>query len=71
MAHLIKELKMVENAKLIQEEKQTETETVEYIGKLIRSEECLKKVNEANVINKVKIITLLCKYKLRDYIDTR
>ena len=62
---------MPENAKLNQEEKERETEVVEYIGKLIRSEKCLNKVYEANTINKIKIITLLCKYKLRDYVDTK
>lgn len=65
--YLIKEVKMVESAKLNKHEKLLENDIVEYMELFIKSKDCIELLTKANNDHRIKVIMMLTKYKRQDY----
>ena len=69
IVYLIKEVNMIESPKLNKQEKELESEILNYMNQFINSKACVDLLLKASPNHKIKVLMMLCKFKQQDYIS--
>ena len=63
IVYLIKEVNMIESPKLNKQEKELESEILDYMDQFINSKACVDFLLKASPNHKIKVLMMLCKFK--------